>query len=714
MSTRNIVPRNDSEGSLGTSTKKWNGVYTNSLNGRSVDSDAQKLDATREDLTTLENSVSAMQNTLTTVSNNVTNNTNSINSLTAAVGSPLVASTASSMQDKTKIYVYTGSESGYTSGNWYYNNGSAWVSGGVYNSTAFETDESLTVSKKAADAKTTGDYLRVLHKNMNKVKGDHFKTGGGMVKNNRIVSKPIYTPKGTVVHLLKPNYYYGFSSGDWKQEDTVVDKNSTSVLVVCKAPINSTSPSMAFNSVDEIEDILSCLTPDNAPSAADEAITAIHKSMSKVKGDHFTTGGGMVKNNRIVSKPIYALKGTVIHLLSSKYYYGIGDGWTQEDTVIDENREITITVCKGEPNDTTPDMAFDSVDEIEDIVLCIVPENEPKENKEFVRQAMFSSENNYGERLSTPVFSLLHFSDLHADVSALKRIVKKGSEYPVDDMICTGDMVEDNSSENIKNWWEPKILTCMGNHDVAVRTDHDGIISYDWSNLTLTERDNAYISPFKDHWGNIVHESGTSYYYKDYPTKKVRLVVVDIMLYLVKTGSTAHIEECEKQTQWLEETLQSAINLGYHVIIATHHPLLGARVKGCSFSPYDSDDTPFYGDAFTTILQDTVDKYVQKGLHFVCYLSGHRHKDAVVYVEKTTKQMQVLITCAHTRVRGLWSWGDQYRGPEDDAINIVCVDTYHTLLKIVRIGGANIDEYMRQRKAICINYSTGEIVSEVK
>ncbi len=79
--------------------------------------------------------------------------------LQSMVGSPLVASTASAMTDHNKIYVYTGSESGYTNGNWYYWNGSAWTSGGVYNSTAFETDKTLSVENMAADAKIVGDNL---------------------------------------------------------------------------------------------------------------------------------------------------------------------------------------------------------------------------------------------------------------------------------------------------------------------------------------------------------------------------------------------------------------------------------------------------------------------------------------------------------------------------------------------------------------------------
>lgn len=74
-------------------------------------------------------------------------------------GYPFTAATAAAMTDTAKIYVYTGSETGYTNGNWYYWNGTAWTSGGVYNATALETDKTLTVSGAAADAKIVGDKI---------------------------------------------------------------------------------------------------------------------------------------------------------------------------------------------------------------------------------------------------------------------------------------------------------------------------------------------------------------------------------------------------------------------------------------------------------------------------------------------------------------------------------------------------------------------------
>lgn len=76
--------------------------------------------------------------------------------LKSEFGTPFVAHTVSEMTDTAKIYVYVGSETGYTSGNWYYNNGSSWVSGGIYNSAAVDTDTSLSISGRAADAEATG------------------------------------------------------------------------------------------------------------------------------------------------------------------------------------------------------------------------------------------------------------------------------------------------------------------------------------------------------------------------------------------------------------------------------------------------------------------------------------------------------------------------------------------------------------------------------
>ena len=82
-------------------------------------------------------------------------------SLKSMVGTPLLAATKAAMTDRSKIYVYTGSESGMTAGNWYYYDTATnvWASGGIYNSAAVATDKTLTESDKAADAAVVGTRL---------------------------------------------------------------------------------------------------------------------------------------------------------------------------------------------------------------------------------------------------------------------------------------------------------------------------------------------------------------------------------------------------------------------------------------------------------------------------------------------------------------------------------------------------------------------------
>ena len=61
-----------------------------------------------------------------------------------AVGAPIVALTVSAMTDHSKVYLYEGSEAGYTAGNFYYWSGSAWVSGGAYGAGTISVDAAMS------------------------------------------------------------------------------------------------------------------------------------------------------------------------------------------------------------------------------------------------------------------------------------------------------------------------------------------------------------------------------------------------------------------------------------------------------------------------------------------------------------------------------------------------------------------------------------------
>ena len=81
-------------------------------------------------------------------------------------GSPLTAAEANEMIEQNRVYVYVGSESGYTNGHWYYYNGSEWADGGVYNGTGINTDTTLTQAGMAADAKATGDEISQIQEDL--------------------------------------------------------------------------------------------------------------------------------------------------------------------------------------------------------------------------------------------------------------------------------------------------------------------------------------------------------------------------------------------------------------------------------------------------------------------------------------------------------------------------------------------------------------------
>lgn len=82
-----------------------------------------------------------------------------VRAVRAMIGTPLTASLVSDMIDVNRIYVYTGNEDGYTTGHWYYYDGNIWADGGTYNSSAYETDKTLSIADRPADAKAVGDAL---------------------------------------------------------------------------------------------------------------------------------------------------------------------------------------------------------------------------------------------------------------------------------------------------------------------------------------------------------------------------------------------------------------------------------------------------------------------------------------------------------------------------------------------------------------------------
>lgn len=113
------------------------------------------------------------------------------------VGAPMIATTAAEMTNKERPYVYVGSQSGYTKGNWYYWNGTAWVSGGVYNSVAVETDKTLTVEGKAADGEVVGQEIGSLKESL------------GDIESKFEIETEAFSNKCSIIRNNTPNNFMG-------------------------------------------------------------------------------------------------------------------------------------------------------------------------------------------------------------------------------------------------------------------------------------------------------------------------------------------------------------------------------------------------------------------------------------------------------------------------------------------------------------------------
>ena len=123
---------------------------------------------------------------------------NAINEINTKVdladGGLAIAASASAMINHDLIYVYTGNETGYTYGDWYFWNGSAWTSGGEVGSIV--PDASLSQEGRAADAKATGDLL-----SSKADKDGVIATAEGLIGGAYITEKEPYHFRKTAVDL---------------------------------------------------------------------------------------------------------------------------------------------------------------------------------------------------------------------------------------------------------------------------------------------------------------------------------------------------------------------------------------------------------------------------------------------------------------------------------------------------------------------------------
>ena len=95
---------------------------------------------------------------------------NKVNQLVCGA-TPLPVNLKSLMTDHDKVYLYTGSETGESTGYWYYYNGTDFVPGGQYGA-GVQIDSTLSQSGQAADAGAVGDKFDNIEGSLNDTNAD--------------------------------------------------------------------------------------------------------------------------------------------------------------------------------------------------------------------------------------------------------------------------------------------------------------------------------------------------------------------------------------------------------------------------------------------------------------------------------------------------------------------------------------------------------------
>ena len=291
---------------------------------------------------------------------------------------------------------------------------------------------------------------------------------------------------------------------------------------------------------------------------------------------------------------------------------------------------------------------------------------------------------------------LVHFSDIHGSNVNYERIelfAEKMGGY-INDVISTGDNVYNSWSDSFSYWTNQTMLNVIGNHDTAKYEN-----GYDWTYYAGKDAYDRYFAPFIANWDVTqpadAATNGYCYYYKDYATQGIRLIVLDCM------GWDA------TQLSWLVSTLSSASLGGLSVVIAIHYQFDGAGVTSLDtgFNSYvgwsTGTDTYTPSDAISA-----VDDFITGGGKFICWIAGHTHRDLAGYLAGHNNQLCIVVgTDASDSDNLVYADSARISGTDSqDLFNVIAFDATEHQIRIVRIG-SDSNKQLQSRKTLCIGYS---------
>lgn len=217
-----------------------------------------------------------------------------------------------------------------------------------------------------------------------------------------------------------------------------------------------------------------------------------------------------------------------------------------------------------------------------------------------------------------------------------------------------------------------------------------------------------YFAPYIANW-NVICDTDTTYYYKDYTEKKIRLIALDVM------------HQTADQLTWFVNTLASALTEELHVIVALHCRAHWLMTKfevpwddyliapGTNWEDTSSYTRSNYPSNISNDYASALDTFIANGGNFVCWIHGHTHYRLFRKLTTHTNQLDVSVANAGTAYADTSVWEREKGTQTMDDFNILAVDTTAKILRIVKIG-VNCDRYMRIADTISYNYETGELI----
>lgn len=335
---------------------------------------------------------------------------------------------------------------------------------------------------------------------------------------------------------------------------------------------------------------------------------------------------------------------------------------------------------------------------------------------------------------SMPIIT--HTSDLHGDFKRFENFMEYSNIIKASVAVSTGDNVlynYGNGSKYMKDVLAKHtgvpFASCIGNHEVYPKE------TYNNSDLF-----NAFVSPYITQGGYLASAGTTPtlpYYYIDNATYKLRLITINQFDNGCYYGEGLGGRLGQAQVTWLCNTLLST-PAGYGVVIAMHSNEAKVNTPQTMSAwnqtvNWDGRDEDTYGYAVNGLyvnairpIRTIVDAFISKtalstsydentingnngetvtinvdftnvneGVEFICYITGHRHKDNVGYVDgATNKQLLFNIVSGNCHYPRYSSFsfaegcdiprGD--RGATQDAFNVYAIDRKSGAVRVGRVG----------------------------